>query len=78
MGKARVQYVSYRETRDVWRNVDRRWRENAQSNGDKSRRTIELATLYEQRWQIEVNFRHLKTTMKMEILRVRTEWHQLL
>lgn len=32
----------------------------------------ELAKLYEQRWQIEVNFRHLKTTMKMEILHCQT------
>jgi Transposase DDE domain len=28
----------------------------------------ELADLYLSRWQIEVNFRHLKTTMKMEVL----------
>ena len=28
----------------------------------------ELAALYMQRWQIEVNFRHLKTTMGMEVL----------
>ena len=28
----------------------------------------ELATLYLSRWQIEVNFRHLKTTMRMEVL----------
>jgi hypothetical protein len=28
----------------------------------------ELAELYLSRWQIEVNFRHLKTTMKMEVL----------
>lgn len=27
-----------------------------------------LAELYEQRWQVEVNFRHLKTTLRMEIL----------
>ena len=32
----------------------------------------ELAKLYQQRWQIEVNFRHLKTTMKMEILHCKT------
>ena len=31
-----------------------------------------LAELYRQRWRIEVNFRHLKTTMKMEVLRCRT------
>ena len=29
----------------------------------------ELAELYQSRWQIEVNFRHLKTTMGMEVLR---------
>jgi hypothetical protein len=28
----------------------------------------ELAKLYLSRWQIEVNFRHLKTTMRMEVL----------
>ena len=28
----------------------------------------ELAELYLSRWQIEVNFRHLKTTMRMEVL----------
>jgi len=28
----------------------------------------ELAALYAQRWQVELDFRHLKTTMKMEIL----------
>jgi hypothetical protein len=28
----------------------------------------ELADLYLSRWQIELNFRHLKTTMKMEVL----------
>ena len=28
----------------------------------------DLAALYGERWQIEVNFRHLKTTMKMEVL----------
>ena len=32
----------------------------------------ELAELYLKRWQIEVNFRHLKTTMKMEILHCKT------
>jgi hypothetical protein len=31
-----------------------------------------LAELYRQRWRIEVNFRHLKTTMKMEVLRCQT------
>jgi hypothetical protein len=32
----------------------------------------EIAVLYEQRWQIETNFRHLKTTMKMEVLHCQT------
>ena len=32
-----------------------------------------LAELYGQRWQIETNLRHLKTTMKMEILHCETE-----
>jgi hypothetical protein len=32
----------------------------------------ELAELYMSRWQIEVNFRHLKTTMGMEVLRCHT------
>lgn len=32
----------------------------------------DLAELYRQRWQIETNFRHLKTTMKMEVLRCKT------
>lgn len=31
-----------------------------------------LADLYEQRWQVELNFRHLKTTMKMEVLHCKT------
>src|SRR5207244_8249191 len=31
-----------------------------------------LAELYLSRWQIEVNFRHLKTTMRMEILHCKT------
>lgn len=31
-----------------------------------------LADLYEQRWQIETNLRHLKTTMKMEVLHCQT------
>jgi hypothetical protein len=33
----------------------------------------ELATLYGQRWQIETNLRHLKQTMKMDILHCTTE-----
>lgn len=32
----------------------------------------ELAELYRQRWQIEINFRHLKTTMKMDVLHCET------
>jgi len=32
----------------------------------------ELADLYHQRWQIEVNFRHLKQTMGMDVLRCKT------
>jgi hypothetical protein len=32
----------------------------------------ELAEVYQQRWQIEVNFRHLKQTMGMDVLRCRT------
>jgi Transposase DDE domain len=31
-----------------------------------------LAELYLSRWQIEVNFRHLKTTMRMEVLHCKT------
>lgn len=32
----------------------------------------ELAGLYQQRWQIETNLRHLKTTMKMDVLRCKS------
>ena len=32
----------------------------------------ELASLYEKRWQVEVNLRHLKTTMGMEVLHSKT------
>lgn len=32
----------------------------------------ELAGLYYRRWQVETNFRHMKTTMKMEVLRCET------
>jgi len=32
----------------------------------------ELAKLYGQRWQVETNLRHLKTTMGMDILRTKT------
>lgn len=31
-----------------------------------------LAELYRQRWRVEINFRHLKTTMKMDVLRCQT------
>jgi IS4 transposase len=34
--------------------------------------TSELATLYRQRWQVELNFRHLKQTMHMDVLRCKT------
>lgn len=32
----------------------------------------DLATLYGQRWQIETNFRHLKQTLRMDVLRCQT------
>jgi hypothetical protein len=32
----------------------------------------ELAKLYHQRWEIETNFAHLKTTMKMDVLKCKT------
>jgi hypothetical protein len=32
----------------------------------------ELAALYRQRWQVELNFRHLKQTMRMDVLRCKT------
>jgi IS4 transposase len=32
----------------------------------------ELASLYGQRWKIETNLRHLKQTMKMDVLRCET------
>jgi Transposase DDE domain len=32
----------------------------------------ELAGLYLRRWQVEVNFRHMKTTMNMDVLRCKT------
>jgi hypothetical protein len=35
-------------------------------------RAQELAELYLSRWQIEVNFRHLKTTMGMEVMHCKT------
>ena len=34
--------------------------------------TGDLTDLYRRRWQVELNFRHMKTTMKMDILRCRT------
>jgi Transposase DDE domain len=33
---------------------------------------IELAELYGQRWQIETNLRHLKQTLRMDVLRTKT------
>lgn len=32
----------------------------------------ELAELYRRRWQVELNFRHMKITMKMDVLKCRT------
>ena len=32
----------------------------------------ELAELYRRRWQVELNFRHMKISMKMDVLRCRT------
>ncbi len=32
----------------------------------------ELATLYQQRWEIETNLRHLKQTLRMDVLRTKT------
>jgi hypothetical protein len=32
----------------------------------------ELTDLYRRRWRIELNFRHIKTTMKMDVLRCKT------
>src|SRR4029079_4890307 len=32
----------------------------------------ELAELYHRRWQVELNFRHIKTSMKMDVLRCET------
>lgn len=32
----------------------------------------DLAKLYQQRWEIETNFAHLKTTMKMDVLKCKT------
>jgi hypothetical protein len=40
---------------------------------DGERYTLsELAKLYQQRWEIETNFAHLKTTMKMDVLKCKT------
>jgi hypothetical protein len=36
---------------------------------DRTYRKQDIADLYHRRWLAEVNFRHLKTTMKMEVLR---------
>ena len=32
----------------------------------------ELAALYHQRWRVEINLRHLKQTMRMDVLRTKT------
>ena len=32
----------------------------------------ELATLYRRRWQVELNFRHMKITMRMDVLKCKT------
>lgn len=32
----------------------------------------ELKALYKKRWDVELNFRHLKTTLGMNILRAKT------
>jgi hypothetical protein len=40
---------------------------------DAERYTLcDLAKLYQQRWEIETNFGHLKTTMKMDVLKCKT------
>jgi hypothetical protein len=40
---------------------------------DAARYTLwNLAKLYNQRWEIETNFAHLKTTMKMDVLKCKT------
>lgn len=40
---------------------------------DSDRYTLgDLAKLYHQRWEIETNFAHLKTTMKMDVLKCKT------
>ena len=40
---------------------------------DDRRYTLtELARLYQQRWEVETNFAHLKTTMKMDVLKCKT------
>src|SRR5262249_1115343 len=33
---------------------------------------VELAALYQQRWEIETNLRHLKQTLRMDVLRTKT------
>ncbi len=35
-------------------------------------RPAELASQYAQRWEVETNFRHLKSTMKMDVLKCKT------
>ncbi|WP_414588555.1 transposase [Scytonema sp. PCC 10023] len=34
--------------------------------------TLQLVGLYDERWDVELNFKHLKTTLGMEILRGKT------
>ncbi len=36
----------------------------------------ELAELYRRRWEQETNFGHIKTTMKMDVLKCKTGVHQ--
>jgi hypothetical protein len=38
----------------------------------KSILSLELADLYFQRWDVELDFRHLKTTMQMDVLRCKS------
>ena len=44
------------------------WRHDGKGGCHLFASTMELAELYELRWQVELNFRHLKTTLKMEVL----------
>jgi hypothetical protein len=38
----------------------------------KAYSTLDITSLYEQRWDVEVDLRHLKTTLGMDILRSKT------